>query len=80
MKSEQIQKLCEYAEADGSELGDAIDALIALSRYDYILSESLNDLIQKEMESQLENFQENCEIVEEIVATEYKVVSLEWND
>ena len=45
-----IEKLTEYAKLEGSELGESIQYLIALPRYDYCFSENFNAAVEKVME------------------------------
>lgn len=85
MKDEEveeiIEKLQKYIDLDGTELGDCASSLIALyeSYVDYVSPKFLRAL-ELELKDQLNNFEENCEIVErEIEKKEVrKVKELVW--
>lgn len=85
MKDEEveeiIEKLQEYIDLDGTELGGGASSLIELyeSYMDYLSPEFVKAL-KLELKDQLNNFEENCKIVErEIEKKEIrKVKELVW--
>jgi hypothetical protein len=81
---EKFNKLCldlrEYATLEGSEIGEYCNLLLAISEYRSMQSDSFSKALVEEMEEQLKNFQENCEIVEKEVTSTHLVKELEWFD
>ncbi len=61
------EALEEYAELEGSELGETLTALIRLSRHESHINKPLAVALQIEMQDQLDWLKDNCTIEEEIV-------------
>jgi len=68
----------EYAELEGSELGEACNLLITLTNFDYCFSESFNNSLVEEIKQQLQNFKDNSKITKKEVTRSYEVEQLEW--
>ena len=76
---EDLVELEMYVELEGSEIGDTCRQLISLHDCsDYIGVDLLIEL-EREIAWNLENFRNNCEIVEEEVTNTTIYKSLEWN-
>jgi len=73
-------ELSEYAEIEGSELGEYCNLLIDLAHYGYcVRNESFAIEFDREIVEQLTNFKENTRIIEEIVERpSYMESRLEW--
>ena len=77
---EAIKLLQEYADLEGTELGEACNLLISLHGYYYCLSDDLNKLISKEIHKHLNYFLENS-IIEKKEITEKRITEyLIWTD
>ena len=75
-----VEELVKYAELEGSEIGELCLLLYDISRYfPYILSESFEEEIKKEVKNQLQNFKDNCTIVDKFEEVTEKWKELEWN-
>lgn len=64
-RREVINKLEPYLELEGSDLGEAGQAIIFLLRVDYCISDEMWESLMKEAEDMLKTFEEDFEIVEE---------------
>ena len=64
INKEIIAKLRDYADLEGSELGESINILIALLNYEPYLSNYVIRAIEAELIYQYEWFEENTAIVE----------------
>lgn len=74
------QELRTYAELEGAELGDAINALLELKSYEFVFDPKFNAAVETELRAQLRNFTENSKIVSRKEMIEREVHELEWND
>jgi hypothetical protein len=73
----KIERLRNYAEYEGTEWGEMIMALCALThRSDYV-SEELAALLVAEIDSNLEWAEENLELVESVETFTRKVITVE---
>ena len=62
---EQINNLREYAEADGTEYGEAINAMLdVLWRSEYIQNITMEEAIEKELKAILADYKKNYKWVE----------------
>lgn len=61
---EQIEKLKEASEIEGTELGEGWNHLILIHNYSYIFSEEFNEAIIKEIQAQFNYLNEDFEIIE----------------
>jgi hypothetical protein len=77
--SDDILELQEYANIEGSELGEACWALIGLFGYRDYISDECAEIIKNEILKQLKNFKENSEIIEEEETHTTKYQKLVWN-
>lgn len=75
-RREVVAKLETYLELEGSELGEAGNAIIFLLSMGYCISDELWDTLMKEAEQMLKTFEEEFEIVEEEYTTTHKVKEL----
>lgn len=77
---EDIEKLQEYSEMEGNELGDACRILCQLNRFCDYLSDEFVAALEKEFYEQLQNFTENTEIIERKVERTIieTIVELKW--
>lgn len=73
----KAEKLMEYANLEGSEIGEACRLLCDLAGYTDYIGDDLAEHLEKEIEFQLLHFQVNSKIVEKTVKHSYK--ELEWN-
>ena len=75
------EELTQYAELEGSELGEACELLVALSRhYEDYLTKDFIKVLRVEMFEQLENFKASSKIVERTETVSYNRTfkELEW--
>lgn len=77
---DKIEQLKNYAELEGSEIGEVSMWLCEFfESYNSYVSDEFLEVLAKEIESQLEGFEQNSEIVdEEITPTPRKVKKLVW--
>lgn len=54
----------DYAEVEGSELGEYWEHLSNISKYYYCMSDEFLESVEKEIDDHLKNLEENYEIVE----------------
>lgn len=73
-------QLEEYAQLEGTEIGESCLLLTQLVSYEPYLSDEFVAALTKEMTSQLENFKENTTIVDDVEKIERPFKRLEWND
>jgi len=77
MENEKINKLREYAEYDGTEYGEAINAMLdVLWRSDYIQNSVIEEAIEKELTAILADYYENWKWVTTEETYTRKVVDL----
>lgn len=75
----EIQKeLEEYANWEGTELGEMTSALISLSHYPDYMTEDLWKVVYRELEYTLKMFQQQTRWVEKETTYTRKVKELEW--
>jgi len=83
MEYEKLMLICdelkEYAELDGTELGEVCDSLIQLTHFGDYISEEFMESLETEIISQLENFKLNTTISKRVVTTQCVVKELEWS-
>jgi hypothetical protein len=72
------QQLVEYANLDGSELGEACSILIQMWDYRDYISNEFKEALEKELKTQVKNFKDNCKIVTKKVKLTQVVKELEW--
>lgn len=74
-----VEELREYAELEGSEIGEICLLLYDIYRYSPYMSESFRKAVEKEVKNQLQNFKDHCKIVDksEVVTETWK--ELEWD-
>lgn len=73
------EKLEPYVELEGSEIGEAARALMQASHYSYCMSKDCFSAIVAELETQLEMFETQCEIVETTKTYTRTSRELVWN-
>ena len=82
MKYEQVieirEKLKEYADWEGTEIGEMCATLIQLSHYLDYMSESFQKELCNELKSQLDMFETSTKIVERTQTFTRTVKDLEW--
>lgn len=79
--SQKLAKLEKYAELENSEIGECWIALLSLvRRLDCCLSDGLAAAVEKEIEEQIANIEENAEIVEREETRTVKFIELEWHE
>ncbi len=86
MKEKEIIKMCveleEYANLEGTELGEICNLLTRLCSYicgySAYISEECQEAIIKEIKSQLDNFKENSKIVTSEKTVTVKNKELHW--
>jgi len=77
LTSEQINQLREYADADGTEYGEVINAMIeVLHRRDYIQNSEFEKELVEELTETLKYFEANFKWVETQETFTHKVVNL----
>lgn len=74
----KIMQLEEYAELEGSEIGESCMYLISLYRRRDYLSNHFINAVELEIDYQLDNFKENCRVVERESTHKYIIKELEW--
>ena len=73
------EELENYANIEGTELGDYCLGLCSLVSYtNYLCSPEFKKILEEEMKSFLREFETRCEIVEK--EETYKVKTLVWNE
>lgn len=79
---EDIEKLLEYAEIEGNELGEACELLCKIIRFNGYLSDKFIKAAEEEFYKQLNNFITNAEISKkEITRTIIEnIVELKWKN
>lgn len=60
--SELAEKLYDYSQLDGSELGEMLAAMCQLSKHEGQLGVRLRSALEREMRLQLEWLESNCEV------------------
>ena len=78
MKDDKIYELTQYAEYEGSELGECLNLLIGLHNFRDYISEKFEISLEKELNEQLRHFKENTYWHKETVTTEEEITTLEW--
>lgn len=76
-----MEKLQEYAELEGSELGSGCLALLDMAEKAHYVSDGFSKIVNTEIKMQLEYFEEHCRIVEEVEIKEVTITHkrLEWD-
>ena len=75
-----IEELTEYAEAEGTEIGELCQFLITIRQYsDYFLNNETKKAIEAEIKSQLQNFKDHSFFSYRTVKQEKIVRELEWD-
>ena len=72
------EQLLRYAGLEGTELGEACRTMCDLSRYQYYMSDRFVHHLMYEMKEQLQNFVENCEIIEKSENVNRTYQELSW--
>ena len=82
--NERYQEVCrqllEYAELENDELSETVQALCYLYRREGLLEKSFYAELKKELDEQLKNYKENCEIVEREETRVIKYTELVWRN
>ena len=82
MKYEEIEtikeELSEYADMEGTEVGEICRLLISVLDYESYVSQAFYESVVKEAREQLENFKENSIIKEEEVVRVQSIKYVEW--
>ena len=73
-----INELDEYISLDNTEIGEICSLLIDISRYPDYVSEKFYSVLEKEIESQLNNFKNNTKIVQDVISHNSVTKKLEW--
>ena len=84
MEHDDLLKICdeltEYAELEGSELGDSCKLLIQVAYFHSYFTEEFQKSLELEIIAQLNHFKKNSRIVEKVLnPIIYKVKELEWD-
>jgi len=78
-RNDLIEQLEVYVDLEGTEIGEACNALcLVASRMEY-LSEEFQAAVDKELVEQLKMFQEQTTIVERQETRTYTVRNLDWD-
>ena len=72
-----VERLREYAEYTNDELGETCTALCNLSQYTTYMSDELVSVLTKEINGQLEWFDENMEFITKTETITHNIRSLE---
>jgi hypothetical protein len=64
-KQDLTEKLTEYCDMEGTEIGELCEALIWATYYPEYMSNEFEQALEKELLAQLKNFEENYTITEE---------------
>lgn len=73
-------QLEEYAQLEGTEIGEVGLLLSQLVSYEPYMSKQFVKALQKELTDQLDNFKKNTTIVDDVEKIERPFKRLEWND
>jgi len=77
---EMANELEEYAEMEGTELGELCGTLCSLMNYfDYTRTEEFESAVAAEIEQQLAYFKKHSKVVETEETHKHTVIDLEWN-
>lgn len=76
---EVASKLEEYAQLEGTELGEIMEALHVMHTYKYGLSEEFVKALEDEMWKQVTYVDENAEIVVEVTEVKHEITRLVWD-
>jgi len=83
MRHEEVEKivdeLTEYANLEGSEVGEACRLLIALAGYESYLGDSFYLALVGELHDQLKNFKEHATIREEEIISRQIHRVIDWS-
>ena len=71
-------RLTEYTEIEGSEVGELCELLIKLSEYQIYMSIEFQSALLEELKLKYANFNENSTIVKREVTTTSTITELEW--
>lgn len=77
---EKADKLKEYAELEGTELGEYLLALISLAKHINMASDSLEIALEHEIDLSLEYLSKSCKIIEIEETITRKFKQLEWEE
>lgn len=77
---EIVSKLQNYAQLEGTELGEACSLLCRLYNYSPYLGESFNKSLLDEIRGQLHNFVAHSKIVTRVETTKLNIQELEWDE
>jgi len=75
----EYNKITEYANLEGSELGEACNLLLQIRGYRDFLSAEFKESLEKEIKMNLKNFKDNCRIITKKVKRTDIIKELEWN-
>ena len=74
------EQLKEYAELEGSELGEVNILLLQIINYRDYVSDEFKKALEKEMKTQLKYFKQQCKIItREVKVTTKLIKELSWN-
>lgn len=74
-----FKQLKEYAELEGSEVGEVCNLLLQITSYRSYVSDEFIESLEKEMKAQLKNFKDNCKIITRKVKSTQTIKELDWN-
>ena len=77
---EVTEKLKEYTEVEGTELGETCEALISLWECSSCVSDEFCAALEKELKAQLKNFVDNSKIITTEITVNKKVNRLQWDE
>lgn len=80
MNEDQLIELEEYADLEGSELGEVVHLLLRLNQYQYGLSDEFKKALASEIESIYRLFANETKIIEREVISKRIVKELVWSD
>ena len=78
MIDKQVEELLEYAEIESTEIGELCISLCETYNNRVYASEDFQEALKQEILSQLENFKENCTIVEKSQKFHGKWKVIQW--
>lgn len=80
MDDKQLQQLERYADLEGTEIGEAINALLLAKQFSPYLNDDFNEAIEKELMNFLTDFETNWEIRTTVETHTVKVVDLVYKE
>ena len=78
LMEKEIKELEEYANMEGTEIGELCHVLIRMANYRDYMSDEFRLALEKEIKSQLNMFKGSTQIVEKVETFTQKFKELEW--